>query len=169
MTEHIQAHIVKQSMGSYLNRIVTKTFQGYWRLSRGLTIGAQGLIFDNDQNVLLVKHGYRPGWHFPGGGVERTETINTALEREIFEEVGIILKGPPLLHGIFTNFKAFPGDHIALFIIRDWEQPTVPKANREIAEQRFFSYNDLPNDLVAGARNRLTEIFEHRDISETWT
>ena len=152
-----------------MTQVLTKLFQSYWRFTRSITLGAQGVIFDKDRRVLLVRHGYRPGWHFPGGGVERNETANSALEREIFEETGIIIKTPPKLHGIFTNFRAFPGDHIAVFIINNWEQPSVPKPNREIVEQSFFAYNELPDDIVEGASNRLKEIIQNEEISETWT
>ncbi len=142
--------------------------QRYWRFSRGLTLGAQGVIFDKEGRVLLVKHGYRPGWHFPGGGVEWNETILSALERELFEEVGVVMKNAPKLHGMFTNFEAFPGDHIAVYVTREWEQVTIPKPNSEIIEQGFFSYDNLPEGVANGTQNRLNELFADQPISDKW-
>ena len=87
-----------------------------------MTLGAQGVVIDGDDRVLLVRHSYRPGWFFPGGGVEWGETIETALQRELEEEVGVSLTAPPRLHGVFANFTSFPGDHIAVFVMRDWRR-----------------------------------------------
>jgi 8-oxo-dGTP pyrophosphatase MutT (NUDIX family) len=115
-----------------------------------------------------VRHGYRPGWHFPGGGVEFNETIETALARELLEEAGIVVEAPPKLFGIYANFHAFRGDHIALFIIETWSQPQVPAPGHEIAEHGFFALDALPDDIAAGTRARLDEIFAGARRSSLW-
>lgn len=151
-----------------LRTLVSKSLQSYWRVSRGLTLGAQGLILDAEERVLLIRHTYRPGWHFPGGGVEKGETIMSAVTREIEEEAGVVLDQPAELFGLYANFKAFPGDHIALFVCRHWHQPRVPAPNTEIAEQGFFARDQLPEGAIPAVARRLAEVLDHAPRTEHW-
>lgn len=142
--------------------------QPYWRLQRPLTLGAQGVIVDEAGRVLLVKHTYRPGWCFPGGGVEKGETIQTALTRELHEECGVAIDGPPELFGIYSNHARFRNDHVALFVVRRWHRTHVPEPNSEIAAQDFFPVAPLPDDCAHGTAKRLAEIFNGAPRDEHW-
>ncbi len=140
----------------------------FWRMTRGLTLGAQGIVVDGNGRVLMVRHSYRPGWHFPGGGVEWRESIHTAISRELAEETGVIISGTAELHGMFTNFEKFPCDHIAVFLVRTWERPKLPAANLEIRETSFFAIDALPEDASPGVRRRVAEVFHGAEKSEIW-
>jgi ADP-ribose pyrophosphatase YjhB (NUDIX family) len=150
------------------NAVLIKTLQSYWRFKRGLTMGVQAVVLDAEERVLLVRHGYQPGWHFPGGGVEKRETVVAALARELQEETGVTLSEPPQLFGVYANFEHFPGDHIAVFIARRWRQDRVPPPNAEIREQGFFAADALPAGTTGGTRRRIAEVLDAMPRSETW-
>lgn len=151
-----------------LTRIVTLSLQRYWRMSRGLTLGVQGAVIDAQGRFLLIRHTHRSGWHFPGGGVEKRDTIETALRRVLGEVAGISFDGAPELFGIYGNFNAFPGDHIALYVVRAWHQAVAPRPNAEIAAQRFYGADELPEDTHPPTRQRIAEILGAAPRADTW-
>jgi 8-oxo-dGTP diphosphatase len=54
--------------------------------------------------VLMIKSPRYGDWEFPGGQVEESETIPHALEREVLEETGIVVKVKRLV-GIYSNTR----------------------------------------------------------------
>jgi ADP-ribose pyrophosphatase YjhB (NUDIX family) len=133
-----------------------------------MTLGAQGVVIDEAGRVLLVRHSYRPGWFFPGGGVEWGETLDEALARELEEEVGVMLTGAPVLHGMFSNGTNFPGDHIAVFLVREWTRRENYRRKGEIAEAGMFAPGDVPAATDPGTRKRLAEIFGKAPLRPQW-
>jgi 8-oxo-dGTP pyrophosphatase MutT (NUDIX family) len=157
-----------ETMAKSRRTMVRRALQSYWRLSRSLTMGAQGIVLDRDGRVLLVRHTYRPGWHFPGGGVERNESTMEALTRELSEEAGVELDGRPQLFAIYANFAVFPSDHIALYVVRSWRRRDVPVPNREIAEVGMFGVDALPDATIGPVRRRLAEVLDSRHPDLDW-
>lgn len=45
------------------------------------------LITDSDGNVLVVREIGRGSWDLPGGGIDHGEDIETAIARELYEEL----------------------------------------------------------------------------------
>lgn len=113
----------------------------YWWLVRPITLGVQAMLI-RDGHILLVRHSYRPGWSLPGGGVQRKETLETAVRRELHEELRVQAHALTLF-GIYNNLGGHVSDHITLFLCEtfDW-QPDYRTA--EIAEARLFALRDLP-------------------------
>lgn len=140
----------------------------YWRIARGLTIGVRAAVIDRDGKVLLVRHGYVPGWHLPGGGVEPGETLVQALARELREEGGIEVVGEPELYGLFLNPAVSRRDHIALYVVRGFEQRGQIRPGLEIREAAFFPMDQLPGGTTAATRRRLEEIARGGRPGATW-
>jgi 8-oxo-dGTP pyrophosphatase MutT (NUDIX family) len=139
----------------------------WFRLTRGATLGVRVVVIDAEGRFLLVRHTYAPGWLFPGGGVERGETVYDAVRRETLEESGVIVDGVPQLHGVFANHQQFYGDHVACFVVRTFRREPF-SGTREIVEARFYAPDDLPADATGGTRRRVAEILGERDISPDW-
>jgi ADP-ribose pyrophosphatase YjhB (NUDIX family) len=140
----------------------------YWGFARGLTVGVRGAVLDGNGRVLLVRHGYAPGWHLPGGGVEPGESFADALARELEEEGNVVLKGVPQLHGVFQNIGVSRRDHVAIFVVREfaWTGPKPP--GMEIREAAFFPVGQLPDGATTGTRRRLEEILHGAATSTIW-
>lgn len=140
----------------------------YWRVSRGMTLGVRACVVDSGGAILLVRHSYTPGWHFPGGGVEVGQTLEEALADELRQEAHVEMTAPPRFEGMYLNARTSRRDHVALYRIEAWTQPTLFVPTREILEARFFPRGDLPEDTTRGTRERLAELFEDRPRSAHW-
>jgi ADP-ribose pyrophosphatase YjhB (NUDIX family) len=137
-------------------------------LTRPLTLGVRAIVADADERVLLVRHGYVSGWHFPGGGVEAGETCVEAVARELEEEAMVAMEGPPLLHGLFLNTQLSRRDHVAVYLVRMFRVLGERTPDWEIEEARFFPRSALPEGATAATRARLAEIFDSAPISSRW-
>ena len=109
-------------------------------------VGAAALV-DSDGRVLIAQ---RPDgkqlaghWEFPGGKVEDGETPETALIRELQEELGITVKQACLAPFVFAS-HTYESFHLLmpLFLIRRWEGE--PEA-REHKALKWVRPNDMRN------------------------
>lgn len=140
-------------------RFSQSIFLRYARFKRGMTLGVRGAVIDGEGRVFLVKHSYLPGWYLPGGGVEPGETAEVALGRELMEEGGIRLGGPPELFGLYLNRSGAGRDHVAVYVCRQWSQPDPPNMpNMEIVAAGFYVPAALPEGTTDATRRRIAEI-----------
>ncbi len=139
------------------------------RLTHGVTLGVRGAVLDERKQVFLVRHTYTPGWHFPGGGVDRREAAHDALVRELDEEAGIALAGAAELFGVYVNARFSRRDHVAFYLCRQWRQEHMPKVpNMEIRDCGFFPIDALPDGTTDATRRRLAEVLGGAPPSAEW-
>jgi len=127
-------------------------------LTRPMTLGARIAAFDDQGRVLLVRHGYVPGWHFPGGGVDPGESVEEAAVRELREEANVEVADRPALLGVYFNRGASRRDHVVVYVARGVRQTKPRAADWEIAAAEFFATTALPKDVSAAVVERLREI-----------
>ncbi|WP_158814371.1 NUDIX domain-containing protein [Methylocapsa sp. S129] len=153
---------------TFRQRIVWRLFHLWFLVTRPMTLGVRAIVIDAEDRVLLVRHTYVPGWHFPGGGVERGETLQASLARELEEEGHIVMEEEPRLHGIFFNKAVSPRDHVAVYVLRRFRQTGPRLPDREIAEARFFPRDALPEGVSRATRTRLAEILDGAATAQIW-
>jgi ADP-ribose pyrophosphatase YjhB (NUDIX family) len=139
----------------------------YWRFRRGMTLGVRGVVLRNGE-VLLVRHGYTPGWHLPGGGVEPGETFEEALAKELMEEGNVRITGAPELHALFQNKNASSRDHVAVYVVREFDYGGPLAPTFEIQEAKFFPLDALPEGTTQSTRKRLAEITDGARPQQQW-
>lgn len=144
-----------------------RVFQTWWRISRGATLGVRVVAIDPAGRVGLVRHTYVPGWHFPGGGVEKGETVQEAAVRELTEETGASLIGDLMLKSVHANHRYFPNDHVLVFLGRVEDPPARPRC-REIAQVQWSPPDALPEHTAPSVPARLAEILGGASPSLNW-
>lgn len=138
----------------------------YQRVTRPLTVGVR-VIVEREGGVLLLRHSYIAGWHMPGGGVDRHETLAEAARREVREEVGLIVETDPQPFGIYGRFQYGTSDHVAVFVATRIEGDPVPDGG-EIVEALFFPWDALPKDTTSATKRRLSEYRDGAPRAEHW-
>ena len=148
-------------------RLLMPAYRVAMRLVRGLTVGVRVMVFDDRGRVLLIEHSYTPGWHLPGGGLERGESAETAAARELEEEAGVRPEGRMALVSIHDNARLFRGDHILLYRLDRWT-PTPATARGEILRRDWFDPRDLPAGTTDGTHRRIAQVLDGTPPDLLW-
>lgn len=124
-------------------------------------VGVGALIVDGQGRLFLTRRGpkaknERGLWEFPGGSVEYGETLAHALQREMEEEYGILIRVGELLD-VFDHILPAEGQH--------WVSPTylceIVSGQPYIREPEkcsamgWFSLAEIPLDLTVITRHNL--------------
>lgn len=139
-------------------------------LNTKFLVGVVGIVFDEHERVLLLRHTYRQcyPWGLPGGWVSGNERLEQGLERELREETGFDIAVGDVVH-VRSGYRH---PQIAVHFLCDYRGGDF-QPDAEIDAARFYALDDLPAALLpdhrpiielALARKRERERNETREI-----
>jgi ADP-ribose pyrophosphatase YjhB (NUDIX family) len=99
-------------------------------------------IFRWEGGIFLMRRAIEPGygrWTYPGGYVDRGETVEAAAAREVREEAGVGIRLDDLL-GVYS----YPGQTAVIVVYRGTVTEGVPRARSESLDARSFPDEELP-------------------------
>jgi ADP-ribose pyrophosphatase YjhB (NUDIX family) len=108
---------------------------------------ATGAIFSLDGGILLVQRGIEPSygkWVFPGGYVDRGESLEAAAIREVKEESGLDIRLTRLL-----DVYSSPGNPVILIAYAGEVTGGSIQVDEEGLDARAFAPAEIPWDQLA--------------------
>ena len=101
-------------------------------------------VIQNEGKILLIRNSYgHKLWTFPGGGIDKKETTEQAIKREVMEEVEIKVNNLKKI-GEFTTTAEYKIDTVTVFVAKSVnDQFKIDE--KEILEARWFFPDNLPN------------------------
>lgn len=109
------------------------------------------LVFNGKSEIMLVKRKYSPckgTWDIPGGFVDWDEDPETAIAREVREEVGMRFT-PKKLFSVYHDWYDFRGLRVSVYITCfTGTLHGKPIPHSDVASIRWFSLNKLPQHIA---------------------
>ena len=159
--------VTPPEMSAFRYRVLTRIAHFVYFFIKGMTIGVRAACFDDQGRLFLVRHSYIPGWHMPGGGVERRETVREALAKELREEGNLELTAPPRLVHVYFNRRTSKRDHV-VFYHCEVRQIAPRVKDHEIIETGFFPLDALPAGTTSATYRRLRELAGEAEFDDLW-
>jgi 8-oxo-dGTP pyrophosphatase MutT (NUDIX family) len=130
-----------------------RTLNAVARITGRGGLGVKALVVTPGGRIVLVRHSYMPGWHFPGGGLKRGETPEQGIVRELREEIGLV-DWATIGQSDEPNDQADPNcTGPALFVVTGADYRF--RSSLEIEATSEFSPEALPQDCPQSVRRHV--------------
>ena len=136
-------------------RLANALFLSVKLLLSRVVLGVHALVLDDEGRVLLVRHGYQPGWRLPGGGVDAAEMPEDAIRRELREELGLT-GGACTFAGTYVSRVLWIGQVVMLYRVERARLDFRP--GWEIREIVWADPAAPPTGLSRATARRLAEL-----------
>jgi ADP-ribose pyrophosphatase YjhB (NUDIX family) len=132
-------------------------------------VDVRGVVF-HQEKLLFVRELMDGGkWTLPGGWVDINESPSQAVEREVREEAGLIVKARKLLALYDRNLHGHPPyafHTYKIFMLCDWIDTGIPSP-LETSEPTFFAADEIPQLSVARVtREEVERMFDHLHLPD---
>ena len=102
-----------------------------------------GILIGHDKSLLLAqlsaKKSFPLQWEFPGGKIEEGEDSESALKRELFEELNVEVDKMKLFDSVIHEYELFRAN-IEFFLVKEWSGNLL---NKEGQNLQWKKLNDL--------------------------
>lgn len=99
-----------------------------------------GVVVKGDE-VLLIERKKPPVWEFPGGGLEKGESVRDCISREVLEEVDINVKPGLLIPLVETQSK------LSIFGLCDFSGGNVVVDKKEHNNFQWVKLKEVPKAI----------------------
>ncbi len=141
-------------------------FRLYWRIFQPKTFGSKALLL-HEKSVLLSKNINAKLWGLPGGKIEKGETPDVCIKRELEEELHLTDLKLAFPLGTYHSKQEGKYDTVHVFVIH-LPSKTFHKA-WELAAAEWFSLDALPFDLSPATQRRIEDYQAgKREIEGEW-
>lgn len=134
-------------------------------------VDVRGVVFKDDK-ILMVREKSDSRWTLPGGWADPNEAPSTAVEREVFEESGFIVKAARLLAVLDRDkqghYPPHPFHVYKIFFLCEL-QGGKETLSIETSGVDFFSEEEIPELSHARVTIKQLKRFFHKYHEADWT
>ncbi|MEM9719482.1 MAG: NUDIX domain-containing protein [Bacteroidota bacterium] len=127
--------------------------------SRKYPVSVKGVVLIEEKVVLLKN--VRDEWELPGGKLDKGESPETCVVREIDEELDLVVRAPQIIDSWVYRIQ----DRVDVVIItylchHSYHNPKAIHISHEHKEVRLFSKGEVPNlNMPKGYKSSIERVF----------